>query len=272
MGFGVSQFIALTDTPQTYIGHGGKHVKVDTLGKALEFGAVMPLPPVNLLGCLYEQSYNKLLEDWVEAVTGSGTTTYNPYGFLEVSTGTTADSTAMRSYRPILADINAPNDINWDDEHVLQFFVKFFTGGIATTKFGYARLAQTVTPNVLGVRGIGFIYNRSGDRLLLESHDGVARQETDLGVESYHENLFSSGAHGTVLRIHHRPNGQDKVEFYELNTGGGFDLIGTHTTRVPSGQGDGHLVISANNQGQNEDMKVTITHATLYRPIPVIPV
>ncbi|MBA7661737.1 hypothetical protein ES703_69757 [subsurface metagenome] len=275
MGFqpgGVKEFVKLTDTPSAFTGAGGKLVKVDAGATALEFGSVVPTPILDQLDQIWQHYYQKLLEDWIEVVVGAGSSIYSAsLGYLQVSSGVIAGDMAQRTWQCLIGESGGANRFDWDSEMILQFIGSFDVSGAAVgDKIAGMHLKKGNTSNILADKGIGFGYERNGVHLICESHDGIGREPTDLGVSSYIENLFvGSSPAGTILRVHHRPAGANAVKFYILNAAGGFDLVATHTTRVPSGVSSGAMMVFARNNTTASNIAAILTDAQLYRPIPV---
>jgi len=93
---GVKQFVKLTDTPSSYSGQAGKVVAVNSAEDALEFTTITVADPFGLSGNYFPVELNNTLIDSA----GDGNAVYTA-GALYMSTGTTANSYAVATARPI---------------------------------------------------------------------------------------------------------------------------------------------------------------------------
>jgi hypothetical protein len=222
----------------------------------------------DLFGADYNDYKGRDLENWTQAVVGTGTVTYNNLGYLVCDTGANAGSTAMASWLPIIGTSAPAWRINWDHELVILWEQMFNdVGGAGGNKIANQRLSVTPTTGILANEGVGFGYERNGVHLICESHDGAAREFTDLGISSYLEAL--QGNNGGVFLIWHRPGGAAEVRFYQLNHSGVWVLLATHTTRVPAGTTGGAISMAVNNQATATQQQAWLTKVKMGRPYPV---
>jgi hypothetical protein len=200
-------------------------------------------------------------EHWLPTLTGSGSSSYNNYGSLALSTGSTQNSTAIRSQSVRMGNIAG---INWGYPFWIQFLCNFSTGGIAVTKYVYLKLALEYSAADLSNKGVAIKLNRNGLALQGQVHNGSSRQTVNLGSLPFFNGTF--GYNCSVFRIAFNPVA-GRVDFYVINNGV-WSNLGAITIGLPAGidQSALSISISVSNPATTEAQSAELNSVLLYKP------
>ena len=258
MGFGVSQFIALSDTPADYADQAMKLVRVKSSEDGLEFGEVSL--PAELADEHHRVHYavDQLLENWTPGVTGSGSTAY-ANNRLTVSTGAVAGSRAYRQCQIPYGDYTL-NRVRFASDIIVQFEGAFDDGGIAGNRRAQAFFTTGWNDTDLNQKGFGVRYTRTNYLLQGQSHDGTTLATVALGALPQN---WLGNREFTIIRMALRHLPTARVEFYVLD---GSLLVkkGEITTNLPTGDLSASFFYGVYNMAQALSIIARINKLTMY--------
>jgi len=257
MGFGavgVKDFLGLKDTPSSYVGKAGGVPIVEATEDGLRLGA---LDYTKILADWEHRFYwseGQDLEEWLEAIDGSGTTQWTNHR-LVVLAGAVANSHANRMSEIPYGEGASLHKINWDYPVWCQIEGKFYTGGSAVNhRYAFLGIDSglNLADGIVGV-GMGIRFDRAGVLYYAQCRNGNGlTNELVTGIQV---------GGRTILRMVFTPG--VSIKFYAWN-GSAFELKGTLTTNIPSGDGTGKIQVAANNGTSTDDMRAELTRALLY--------